>query len=165
MAQTQIAHVISRYIRGGAQMAMVVIHRGEGSNRRSETRHIALSTVNDGERVRRTWVGNNPDPTTVSRREQAARLVSNASANHELIAGEIAEFEKLVKRELTADELEIFRLQGFSTPEKIKEVVEKIVIPALKTQLASAKVAADTTKAFQAEINEAYPLTVEFVGL
>lgn len=157
MTSVQVARIISWYTRGGAQMAQVVIHRGEGSNRRSETRHIAL--------VGKIWVGNNPDPTTAGRREQAARLVANASVNQERIATEIAGFEKLITQELTEAETEMFRLQGFGTPERIKEAIEKVVIPSLRLQLQTAKVAHDKVKAFQVEINEAYPLTVEFVGL
>ena len=163
--EIQIARIISRYVRGGAQMAQVVIHRGEGSDRTSETRHIALSTVKDGEKMRRIWVGNNPDPTMASQRENAAQVVAKVSTFYETIVWEIAGWEKLLKRSLTADELEISRLHGFSTETQAKESVEKTIIPSLKIQLISVKVACDTARAFQAEVNEAYPLTVEFVGV
>lgn len=161
----QVARIISKYTRGGLQMAQVVIHRGQGSDRRSETRHIQLSSVKDGEKMRRVWVGNNPDPQTVGRRNNAARLVANADANYSRLQEEITGFEKLAGRELTTEELEMFRRQGFTTAEKIKEVVGTVVIPTLKLQLQAAKMACDTAKAFQAEVNEAFPLTVEFVGL
>ena len=144
------------YTRGGSRMAQVVIHSGEGSSRKSTTVHAKLSG--------RVWVGNNPDPRTVSRRENAARLVANASANLKRIQTEIVELEKLVSRELTDDEMAMFKRQGFTTPERIKEVVEKVVIPTLRLHLQSAKVAQDGAKTIQADVNEAYPLQVEFVG-
>lgn len=165
MHQINVSRINSKYVRGGVQMAQVVIHRGEGSSRRSETRHIQLSSVKDGEKMRRVWVGNNPDPTTISRRENAASLLANASANHDRIAGEIAGFENLLTRELTEAELAMFRLQGFTTPEGIKEVVEKVVIPSLRPQLQTAKVALDIARTKKTEVDAAYPLQVEFVGL
>ena len=159
------ARIISRYTRGGNQMAMVVIHRGDGSNRRSETRHIGLSSVRDGEKMKRVWVGNNPDPTTVRRRENVARLVVNASTNLKEIQTKIAGFEEMVSRELTADELAVFQLLGCSTTEKAKESVLKKVIPTLRISLVAAKTAHNMAVAFQKEVDEAFPLQVEFVGL
>lgn len=139
-------------------LRQVTVLIGEGANRRSFTCH-----PHRGEG--KTLVGNNPDPTTVSRREQAAKLVANANANYDRLQAEIVGFEKLLARELTTDELEMFRRQGFTTAEKIKKAVEVVVIPTLKLQLQTAKMACDTAKAFQAEVDAAFPLTVEFVGL
>jgi hypothetical protein len=155
--QVQIADVISRYSRGNVQMAQVVIHHGKGSERRSETRHIKLSG--------KTWTGNNPDPTTVSRRDQAAKAVATASRNYEQVAEEIAQFEDLLARELTADEMAMFQRQGFSTEELAREAVQKTVIPTLKLRLMEAKMAHHSAKNHQTEVEEAYPLEVEFIGV
>ncbi|MDP3793046.1 MAG: hypothetical protein Q8Q89_04960 [bacterium] len=139
----------------GCWQATVLI--GEGANRRSVTCHP--------HREGGILVGNNPDPTTIRRRDQAARVLANASATYERIAGEITLFEKLLKRELTEKELETFRLQGVSTEVQAKVTVKEKVIPTLKIQLFSARKAVEKAQAFQAEVNAAYPLTVEFVGI
>ena len=149
--QVTIDRVISRS-KEGRRMQVTVLH-GEGSEQRSETRHVV--------RDNGIWIGNNPDPTAVSRDENARKVLESAKSAVERLAAKIADCEEALAGELTEAELNELKAKNQADG---KRIVGKI-LSGLRVKLGEAKTTLTVAEKQKEEVAEAYPLTVQFIGL
>jgi hypothetical protein len=156
MRTVEIAKVIGFYRRRGVRMAQVTVLQGKGARQRSDNRHISF--------VGGIWVGNNPDPKTIVHRRFAADLLTRATDNFAKVQGELDALHKSLTRELTEAEKAPFWVHGILTEPEIKAAITKNVIPVYADRLLEAKMALDEAKANSSAIEEAYPVTMKFIG-
>jgi len=152
--RVQISSVEGTSYRRGRFTAQVTILRGEGSGQRSETRHIIFE--------KGVWVGYNPDPTAISRRNVATERFTTAASEVEVLESKLRIYQEAESREMTMKERLFLHLMGLS-PEEVRELLPKLTA-VCEQRIRRAKEVLTAADRFLTEIRERYPLTVEFYG-